>query len=272
MSYPKNRADRDRRRLSFDSVAELYDEVRPVYPEALTEDIIRLSGIGPEGSILEIGCGTGQATMPFARRGFRMVCLEPGRRMARIARSKLRPYPRIEVHTLSFEEWQPGGVRFDLITAAQSFHWVDPEQGYSRAARALSDTGSIALFWHSYSAAEIPLRHALDAVYAELAPEIEDRRTREHRVPNREQELRSGGLFGEVVVRRYPWRSKADADRYLKFLATQSDHIVLDPGRRAILFEAIRGQVERHGGIVEIDATVELFFARKRRLETRPAR
>ena len=45
-------------RSIFDSVAKLYDEVRPGYPEPLIEDIISLSEIGPGGGILEIGCGS----------------------------------------------------------------------------------------------------------------------------------------------------------------------------------------------------------------------
>lgn len=265
MTDPGKATDRDRRRLSFDRVAELYDEVRPSYPEPLVEDIIRMSGIEPGGSILEIGCGTGQATLPFARAGYRMLCLEPGRRMAQLARRNLGSFPRVEVRNMSFEDWQPGETLFDLVIAAQSFHWVDPDTGYARAARALKDSGSIALFWHSYPSVDTPLRRALDRVYAELAPEIEERRTRVHRAPDREQELNASGLFREVEVRHYPWESAADRDRYIRILRTQSDHIVLEPGRRARLFDAIREQIDRHGGTVRIEAKADLFFARKRR-------
>jgi ubiquinone/menaquinone biosynthesis C-methylase UbiE len=58
---------------SFNDVARLYDQTRPGYPEALIEDAIRLSGIPSGGRILEIGCGPGKATLPFARRGYRML-------------------------------------------------------------------------------------------------------------------------------------------------------------------------------------------------------
>ena len=60
-------------RTTFNNVAELYDEVRPGYPEALIEDALTLSEIPPDGRILEIGCGTGKATLPFARRGYAIV-------------------------------------------------------------------------------------------------------------------------------------------------------------------------------------------------------
>jgi ubiquinone/menaquinone biosynthesis C-methylase UbiE len=59
---------RDRLRTIFDEAVSLYDEVRPGYPEDLFDDVISLSGIPAGGRILEIGCGTGQATVPVAKR------------------------------------------------------------------------------------------------------------------------------------------------------------------------------------------------------------
>ncbi len=56
-------------RATFDRAALLYDEARPGYPEALFDDVVSLSRLPPGGRILEIGCGTGQATLPFACRG-----------------------------------------------------------------------------------------------------------------------------------------------------------------------------------------------------------
>ena len=56
-------------RFTFDDIAGLYDRHRPRYPERLFDDLLSLSGITPSERILEIGSGTGQATLPLARRG-----------------------------------------------------------------------------------------------------------------------------------------------------------------------------------------------------------
>jgi ubiquinone/menaquinone biosynthesis C-methylase UbiE len=56
-------------RSTFDRTALLYDKVRPGYPEELFEDVVSLSGVPAGGRVLEVGCGTGQATLPLARRG-----------------------------------------------------------------------------------------------------------------------------------------------------------------------------------------------------------
>lgn len=97
--------DRNRLRTTFDEAASLYDEVRPGYPEDLFDDVVSLSGITAGGRILEIGCGTGQATVPFARRGYRILCIELGENMAAVARRNLEGYPQTEVRTGAFEEW-----------------------------------------------------------------------------------------------------------------------------------------------------------------------
>src|ERR671911_1888556 len=96
--------ERNRLRTTFDEAASLYDEVRPGYPGDLFDDVVSLSGIPSGGRILEIGCGTGQATVPFARRGYRILCVELGENLAAVARRNLEAYPRAEVHVGPFED------------------------------------------------------------------------------------------------------------------------------------------------------------------------
>src|ERR671911_1963809 len=106
--------ERAKLRAIFDGAALLYDEVRPGYPEELFDDVVSLSGIPSGGRILEIGCGTGQATVPFARRGYRILCIELGDNMAAVARRNLEGYPQAEVRTGAFEESSLQEGVFDL--------------------------------------------------------------------------------------------------------------------------------------------------------------
>jgi SAM-dependent methyltransferase len=62
----------------FDDAAELYNEVRPRYPEELVEHIIAFASLPPYGRIFEVGCGTGQMTLPFAQRGYAIVAMTKG--------------------------------------------------------------------------------------------------------------------------------------------------------------------------------------------------
>jgi 16S rRNA A1518/A1519 N6-dimethyltransferase RsmA/KsgA/DIM1 with predicted DNA glycosylase/AP lyase activity len=72
----------------FDEVADLYDRVRPGYPDALIDDAITLAGLGPSAGVLEIGSGMGKATEAFVRRSFSVVGVEPGASLARVARQR----------------------------------------------------------------------------------------------------------------------------------------------------------------------------------------
>ncbi len=65
-------------RMTFDSAADLYQQARPEYPEQLYNTLIDAVGLTSGDELLEVGCATGKATLPLARRGFRITCLEPG--------------------------------------------------------------------------------------------------------------------------------------------------------------------------------------------------
>jgi len=77
----------------FDEAAQLYDKARPSYPQQLVEDVMFYANLPSDGRILEIGCGTGQATCLFARHGYRMLCVEPGPNLVALAKEKCRDYP-----------------------------------------------------------------------------------------------------------------------------------------------------------------------------------
>jgi len=79
----------------FNDVAELYDRARPTYPEPLFGDLFSISGLGPASAVLEIGCGTGQATRALARRCGSLTCIELGARLAALARQNLGPRAHI---------------------------------------------------------------------------------------------------------------------------------------------------------------------------------
>ncbi len=153
------------RKTTFDRVAELYDEARPGYPEQLFDDIILLSRIADGGRLLEIGCGTGKATLPFAERGYAMQCLELGKNLAALAAQNCRAYPHVEIKQTSFEDRQIERDSFDLVFSAQAFHWIPIEIAYAKSAAALKLGGHLALFWNTYPAEDAPMRHDLDEIY-----------------------------------------------------------------------------------------------------------
>src|SRR5690242_21788607 len=90
-------AEPDRRTLSrvFNEVPELYDRVRPGYPDELFADLVAITGLDNTSSVLEVGCGTGQATRSLGALGFPMTALEPGAEMAELARQRLTDFGNV---------------------------------------------------------------------------------------------------------------------------------------------------------------------------------
>jgi len=263
--------EKRRLRTTFDRAALLYDEVRPGYPEALFDDVESLSGIAPGGRILEIGCGTGQATIPFARRGYRILCVELGENLAAVARRNLEAYPRAEVLTADFEKWPLQQGAFDLAISATAFHWIAPEVAYRKVARALRPTGAIALFWnvHVHNDASGGFFDAAQEVYKREAPEIvpEDhaRLPRPDEVPDRTGEIVGTGLFGEIATRSYRWDESYDAEGYLRILNTYSGHIDLSDAARERLFRGIAELIEtRFGGRIVKGYLTTLYVAHRK--------
>jgi SAM-dependent methyltransferase len=246
-------------RTTFDSAAAAYQSARPDYPSALFDDLIALTGISPDDTLLEIGCGPGKATLPLARKGFRITAIELGSDLAEQARLNLAPFRGVLVVTAPFEDWEPAvGGGFDLIYAATSWHWVDPEIGYPKAAALLRPGGHLAVWsaGHAFPDDVDPIFSAIQAVYDEIG---------EHHPgdwppppPDREAdssaELAASGRFEPVGVRRYLWFERYSADAYIALLNTFSGHIVMEPAKRNRLYAEIRrllaarsdGQLIRH--------------------------
>ena len=133
-------AERERLRETFDQAAEIYQRVRPDYPEALFDDLIALAGLAPGDRLLEVGCATGKATLPLARRGFRITCVELGGELAAVARRNLAGFD-VEVVEGRFEDWRPGaagqpGVRGHRVALGGSGRAVPAGLGSAAAWRA----------------------------------------------------------------------------------------------------------------------------------------
>ena len=246
---------------SFDRVAEIYHTYRPDYPQALVEAILHRSGIPAGGEILEIGSGTGKATLPFARRGYSILCIEPGENLAKIAQDNLRQYPAVRWEIAAFQEWQEGSAQFDLIISGQAFHWVPRPAGFIKAARLLKKSGTLAIYWNMQGENQGAVFDEITEVYRERAPELDDGKSSEEVILEREQELRACGCFEKVELLRFPWTRRYETRQYLRLLNTYSDHLRMSEAQRTHLLEGIAEVVERHGGAIMRPYQATLYLA-----------
>ncbi|MSR86108.1 class I SAM-dependent methyltransferase [Candidatus Woesearchaeota archaeon] len=132
---------------SYKKVGESYHIGRRDYPKKLIEDIIKISNLNKESLILDMGCGTGKSTIPFAKRGYRIIGIDISEDMLKVAKNLSTNYKTAKYKTVSFEKFHSLNDSFDLILAASAIHWVHPEIAYKKIAKMLKKEGHIAIFW-----------------------------------------------------------------------------------------------------------------------------
>lgn len=263
--------DQHQRRETFDQVASLYDQARPGYPEALFEDVIAFSNIPADGLILEIGCGTGQATLPFARRGYRIHCIELGADLAALAKRNLAQYPNVAVSNDSFETWPIQNGIYDLVISATAFHWIDAAIRYQKTAQALRPGGAIALFWNTHVQTSISTDffQAVQEVYLRFAPDLAAEFKGLPHPDNAptpvKNEIEHSDLYTHVHVRKYKWDEIYNKEAYINLLNTHSDHRALEGAARAQLFQEVGELIDtQFAGHITREYLTMLYLAKRK--------
>lgn len=134
-----------RRRESFDLVAEYYNLYRSPYPQEVVDAVIALSNLHNGSSVLEIGCGTGQLSVPLAQHSIDLVAIEPGPHLAALARRNLKRFPNARVEVSSFEAWPLPSQQLAAVVSASAFHWLDPDIRFSKSAEAIHSGGFLTI-------------------------------------------------------------------------------------------------------------------------------
>ncbi len=255
--------DNEARRRSFGLDAEAYDAVRPRYPAALFAKVAERAGITEATRALEIGCGTGIATLPFAEIGCSIRCLDLSDAMAAVARRKLAAFPKVQVETTRFEEWAGEDGAFDLVYCAQAWHWLPPD-AYARTRALLRPGGTLAVF-ANWVTSNLP---EAQPAYRRHAPEVFTRQDGDppEDVESRALELRTSfeqsGCYEGIEIHRFPWERSFRADEYVALIRTYSDHATLPPQVREPMLGDIAAAIEDAGGSVLRRYEAVLLLAR----------
>lgn len=244
---PTTHLHTDRQRAnSFGSAAQRYDAYRPGYPDDLISDLL-----APDTHrVLDVGAGTGIVSRQLTDHGCTVLAVEPDERMATVARDK-----GIAVEIATFEEWEPAGRRFDLVTFAASFHWVDPAVALPKIANILTPTGRLALLWNRLRATR-PVDIDVDDVFgAYLNVEAMADRLGTGAVVDA---LATAGFTSTVT--EYPRNLRFSLDQWLELLFTYSTFITLAPAaaddlRRRLTERIGHTELTLHGDSLAIVAT-----------------
>lgn len=243
---------------SFGALAEDYDTYRPTYPEAMIDDLCA----GGRPRVLDVGCGTGKAARLFADRGCPVLGIEVDRRMADLARAK-----GIEVEVATFEEWEPRGRSFDLVSAGQSWHWMNPDTAPAKAADVLEADGHIGVFWNHNRPHDPELERAVGEVAAGRAGDrFEEPKDWQHRhdVSEHAEEIERSGRFSPYEIRSYEWQWRVSNEHWLALWRTWSEVATMPEGERGLLLAEIGAVVDRFGTEILFDYVTKCIYAQRR--------
>lgn len=253
-------------RLSFGTIAELYDRTRPSYPAALVDDVLAFCD-AERPRVLDVGAGTGRATVLFAPHAASVLAIEPSAEMAAIGRRNCASFgDTVSFEVTDFERWERGDRRFELLISGQAWHWVAPEVRAERARAVLPAGGAIALFWNTQQWRRSELFEPVRGVYDSIVPGF--RATPGARPHSGEvwgdhaRELDVSPGFTTPEYRTYDWAATVTTAQYIDVTRTQSDHIGLAPEVRERLLGAVAAVIDEAGGSFTLPFEVQLWLAR----------
>lgn len=255
---------------SFDVFAETYHSVRPGYPAQLYVDIKELCGFDSASRLLEIGAGSGIATVELVKVAGKIVAIEPGSHLAAIARKQTEGLQNAEILEGTFESFESSD-RFDAILAFTAYHWIDEGIKYRKVLDLLDDAGSLVLVWNSFFLSDSAATAEVNKAYSEYLPEAyPDESTVAEvnegvlaKLHRREQEVVQNSLLYTVALRKYYTAYNYNAETYPKLLNTFPKIVEVSEEQRKKFFARVSEIVGRHGAIA-VPVLTTLLVCKKR--------
>lgn len=264
----------------YKGIATTYDEIRPSYPETLIQDVITKTGLKISDLLLEIGAGTGKATVQFAEKGYSIHAIELGEDMGEILKSKCETYPKVTLDIASFEDWKcTEDGKYAMIYCAQAFHWLDINIKYKKCYKLLRDDGYLVLFWYNPSENAMPITREIDekveAIIQKYVSNYFVNNSKPERLAHtgvakedeRKTEIEASGLFKLTDMIEYTQETRNNAQQYLKARkSVPAFAAILDGLEDEVIAKMdieIEDLINSYGGYVDTRFKFSLYIAKK---------
>jgi len=131
----------------FQSAVPYYERYRLGYPDRLIARVTALLGLVPGDAVLDLGCGPGSLSVPFARAGMAVTAADPEPEMLAAAEAAA------QAAGVTLRIWQGGSYDltpemgpYRLVCIGRAFHWMDRLATLAMLDRIVSPGGAVALF------------------------------------------------------------------------------------------------------------------------------
>lgn len=252
-------------KLTFGVEPEQYHRSRFHYPPGLVNAVA--SGVRTPPRILEVGCGSGHATGDFVGSAGEYLAIDISAELIAIAVRELGQNSNIRFVVGAFEEIPLHGD-FDLLIAAQSFHWIDSGVGLRRANDLLAPGGRLAIFWNfvDFGALEF-LRNAREVILGhvpafEYWPDSSDERYHKYGDDWR-RAVDDTKFFLPASVSSFVWSIAHSPMTFLDWVGTLSWFRILAPAEKQSLLAELRELGRGEGNTLDVPVRSLLISAEK---------
>ena len=150
-----------------------YDRARPTPPPALPDILTQLIHTPHPEVVVDLGSGTGLSTMIWSERAQHVIGIEPNADMRTQAISKIEKRPHaahIEYREGVAHQTGLPDSSANIVTCAQSFHWMEPTSTLAEIARILRPGGIFAAYDYDWPPA---IHWELEQIYQEVDERFE---------------------------------------------------------------------------------------------------
>eukprot|EP01133_Synstelium_polycarpum_P005972 gene5972-6917_t len=152
----------------FGSVGDKYKAFRPTYPQKIFDIIKEFHGTdAPMDLALDVGCGSGQATLSLAQMFKKVIGVEPSLgQITNAMKADNVTYIQSPSESIAVDE----NESVDLINVACALHWFDFDAFFKETQRLLKPNGTLVAF--SYSLCSLTPNEAAEAINNDLINNI----------------------------------------------------------------------------------------------------
>ena len=245
-------------RLVFDTIPESFDKWRGRYSKELFDYIVDVCSLTADKKCLELGPGTGQATDFALETGCDYTAIELGEHLAAKMREKYGGYKNFRLINADFEKYEFAPGSFDLVYSAAAIQWMDQDIAYAKTFDILRHGGFLAMFW-MYGDYETPSPELFRKIQ-----DIYDRYFVTDMPYTRKFDYECGERYGFEYLGKKEFHGSRhyNADDYIKYIKTHSNHIMINEAYSERFFGGIHDAVSQHGGIAFND-TFTLYLCMK---------
>ena len=247
--------------MSFDDNVLNYDKYRTTYVKELFDDLFAYSNCNENSHVIEIGCGTGQATSWVLDRGCTLKAIEIGKNLCDFTKNKFKNYPKLEVINMPFEEYTMQENSVDMVFSASAFHWIPEDIGYPKVYNALKKGGCFAIIGCPVEIADVnaELKAEVEGIEREYLPQNTGTYQDEYNIMQQKFELYG---FHDIIHNQYSAFRELTAEEYVGLMMSVSRISKLSGPSRDLLFEKIRNVINKHRSI-QIHDKMDLYMGRK---------